>query len=115
MSLTLITPDSETFDSAIGSSGRVDPVTEPMSDLLRQAVESDVSVFQIGADATVPDGKGGEVTLDVKRVRRWAYEKLPTLDPSPLPAGKVLGVSGGKDGRNIQLTIKDAKAASKGK
>lgn len=113
--LTLITPDSDEFDKTITASGKTNPVDRPLLEVLTEATEAGLDTFQLPHDAEVDDGNGGTVALTVDSIRRWAYDRLPNMDGSPVPDGKRLSISGGKSGRNILVRIVDKDGRSKPK
>lgn len=103
MGLTIITPDTEDFDSTVGQSGRVDVKTPLLNEVVGAQIEAGVTVFQIPDQSEFEGVDGKTHKLTVGMVREWAASDKSN---AVLPAGKKFRISGGK-GRNIAVALVD--------
>lgn len=107
--LTIIRPESDDFDKAVGQSGQPDVVTPVLNPAVEAALADGLTTFQLPDGAEITNGKTTR-KLTVGMVRSWASD--PAKYGAVAPDGKRFRISGGK-GRNISVTLVDAEKTAK--
>lgn len=91
--IEVILPGDDGYMASVSGRGKPDVVSPVLDPVLDKVVESGINEFQLPAE--------GQFT--VLQVRHWATKQ-------PTRIGLALSVSGGTNGKNIHVKVKDANA-----